>query len=43
MSKPPFKMPLALVVLDGLRATLLGLGTAKYFANMDILPVLKRI
>lgn len=39
MDKPTFKMPLALVVLDGLGAALLGLGAAKYFANIDILPV----
>jgi hypothetical protein len=39
MSKQPFKIPLALVALDALGAVLLGLGAAKYFANIDILPV----
>lgn len=39
MDKTPFKMPLVLVVLDGVGATLLGLGVAKYFANIEILPV----
>lgn len=39
MSKQPFKIPLALVALDALGAVLLGLGVAKYFANIDILPV----
>jgi uncharacterized membrane protein YidH (DUF202 family) len=38
MDKTPFKMPLVLVILDGLGAILLGLGAAKYFANIDILP-----
>jgi hypothetical protein len=39
MSKQSFKIPLALVALDALGAVLLGLGAAKYFANIDILPV----
>lgn len=39
MSKPPFKMPLSLVILDGLGTALLGVGVAKYFANIDVLPV----
>ena len=38
MDKPPFKIPLTLVLLDGLGAVLLGLGAAKYFAGIDMLP-----
>lgn len=38
MDKPPFKIPLILVLLDGLGAVLLGLGAAKYFAGIDMLP-----
>lgn len=38
MDKPPFKITLTLVLLDGLGAVLLGLGAAKYFVGIDMLP-----
>lgn len=34
----PYKLPLSLVVLDGLGALFLGLGLAKKFAGIDFLP-----
>lgn len=33
-----FKIPLGLLVLDGLGALLVGLGLAKMFAGIDIVP-----
>ncbi len=33
-----FKIPLGLLVLDGLGTLLIGLGLAKMFANIDIVP-----
>ncbi len=36
--KSAFKLPLGLVVLDGLGTILVGLGLAKMFAGLEILP-----
>ena len=36
--KSAFKLPLGLVALDGLGAILVGLGLAKMFAGLEILP-----
>ncbi|PKO91096.1 MAG: hypothetical protein CVU15_11905 [Betaproteobacteria bacterium HGW-Betaproteobacteria-1] len=34
----PFKLPINLVLLDGVGAVLLALGLAEHFAGLDVLP-----
>ncbi len=34
----PFKLPVGLLVLDGLGTVLVGLGLAKMFGNINVLP-----
>lgn len=34
----PFKLPVKLVLLDGVGAVLLALGLAEHFAGLDMLP-----
>ncbi len=36
--QPPFKLRFDLLVLDGIGAVLVGLGMAKMFAGVDVLP-----
>ncbi len=36
--KKSFKLPLGLILLDGLGTVLVGLGLAKMFAGIDVLP-----
>jgi len=38
MAKPAFKMRFDLLALDVIGSVLLGLGLAKKFANLDLLP-----
>lgn len=39
MSQPaPFKLPINLILLDGVGAVLLALGLAEHFAGLDMLP-----
>ena len=36
--KKAFKLPLSLIALDAIGAILIGLGMAKMFAGLDLLP-----
>lgn len=38
MGEPVFKLRFDLLVLDGIGSLILGLGFAKMFANLDLLP-----
>ena len=37
-AKPAVQTPLKLIILDAVGAILAGLGMAKYFAGVDVLP-----